>query len=181
MLKQWSSPLPNEGSAGGMRPGFHCLTPALPWSPQCIASGTGTRLLQPESVLSHRRPLPLGCLCASRSGHQPSERAQASGRLKQAADAVGHPAPGPPHRYRGARRAGSGVGRSPAHLDTAAWCCQPWRHQPPRSRAAHPARGAQHHWVAAAFEGLGPAQGSDAGRGWTATTAVSLPTGGQPI
>jgi hypothetical protein len=73
------------------------------------------------------------------------------------------------------------VGRSPAHHDTAAWCCQPWRHQPPRSRAAHPARGARHHWVAAAVEGLGPARGSDAGRGWTATTAVSLPTGGQPV
>lgn len=164
-----------------IRPGHHCLPPVSPWSPQCIVSGTGTHLHRPESVSWHRHLRPLGCLCAFRSGHQTNGRAQASGRPKQAADAVGHLAPGPQRRCRGARRAGSGVGRSRTRLGTAGWYDQLWRNQPPRSRAAHPTTGVRHHWVAVGVEGLGPVLGPDAGRRWAETTDMSLPTNGQPV
>lgn len=152
----------------------------LPWSPQCSVSGTGTHPHWPGSGVWHRRPQPQGCLCAFRSGPQTSGRAPAAVRLRPTADEAGHPAQGPQHLCPGARHGGSGVGKSQARRGTAVWCCLPWRHRPPRSRAAHLATGAQHHWAAAAASGQGPEWGPGAGQGWAGTTAVSLPRGGQP-
>lgn len=166
--------------SGGARAHPTGLCPASPSSPRCSVSGIGTRPRRPGSGAWHRHPQPRGCPSASRSGPRTSGRVRAAARQRPAADGAGHPVRGPRRPCPGARHAGSGAGRSRARPGTAVLCCPPWRRRPPRSRAAHPATGAQRHWAAAAAVGPGPAVELGAGRGRAGPTAASLPTGGRP-